>query len=160
MVDYFFDSSALVKAYIAERGTDWARTILDDPQHRISISALAEVEVVSALTRRFNEGDLTQVEVELACDELRLDCAAYLLVDITSQVLEAAVTNARNHSLRAYDAVHRSTGIETRGTPEAAPTGAGPPGARPPDKGHAGARGGSWPVRPSRAGGPDRAGAR
>ena len=114
MVDYFFDSSALVKAYIAERGTDWARTILDDPQHRISISALAEVEVVSALTRRFNEGDLTQVEVELACDELRLDCAAYLLVDITSQVLEAAVTSARNHSLRAYDAVQLASALAVK----------------------------------------------
>jgi uncharacterized protein with PIN domain len=57
VADYFFDSSALVKAYIDEAGTNWVRTILDDPQHRISISALAEVEVTSALTRRFNEGD-------------------------------------------------------------------------------------------------------
>lgn len=64
MADYFFDSSALVKAYIAEAGTDWVRTIPDHPQHRISISALAEVEVTSALTRRFNEGDLTQAEVD------------------------------------------------------------------------------------------------
>lgn len=64
MADYFFDSSALVKAYIAEAGTDWVRTILDHPQHRMSISALAEVEVTSALTRRFNEGDLTQAEVD------------------------------------------------------------------------------------------------
>ena len=93
MADYFFDSSALVKAYIAEAGTDWVRTILDDPQHRISISALAEVEVISALTRRFNEGDLTKAELEQAYDELNQDCAAYFLVDITSRILEAAVGN-------------------------------------------------------------------
>lgn len=66
MADYFFDSSALVKAYVAETGTNWVRTILDDPQHRISISALAEVEVISALTRRFNEGDNTQAELDQA----------------------------------------------------------------------------------------------
>ncbi|MCA1577470.1 MAG: type II toxin-antitoxin system VapC family toxin [Acidobacteria bacterium] len=89
MPDYFFDSSALVKAYISEAGTNWVRTILDDPQHRISICALAEIEVISALTRRFKERDLTQVELDQACDELSLDCATYLLVDITSQVLEA-----------------------------------------------------------------------
>ena len=83
MADYFFDSSALVKAYIAETGTNWVRTILDDPQHRISIAALAEVEVISALTRRFNEGDLTQDELDQACDELSQDCATYFLVDIT-----------------------------------------------------------------------------
>ena len=114
MADYFFDSSALVKAYISEAGTDWVRTILDDPQHRISISALAEVEVISALTRRFREGDLTQVELDQACDELSLDCATYLLVDITSQVLEAAVGNARSHSLRAYDAVQLASAIAVR----------------------------------------------
>jgi uncharacterized protein len=111
---YFFDSSALVKAYIAEAGTNWVRTILDDPQHRISISALAEVEVISALTRRFNEGDLTQIEVDQACDELSQDCAAYLLVDVTSQILEAAVANARKHSLRAYDAVQLASAIAVR----------------------------------------------
>jgi predicted nucleic acid-binding protein len=78
VADYFFDSSALVKAYLAETGTGWVRTILDDPKHRISISALAEVEVISALTRRFNEGDLTRLELDLACDELRLDCASFI----------------------------------------------------------------------------------
>jgi predicted nucleic acid-binding protein len=114
VADYFFDSSALVKAYIAEAGTNWVRTILDDPQHRISISALAEVEVISALTRRYNEGDLTQVELNQACDELSQDCAAYFLVDITSQLLEAAVSNARNHSLRAYDAVQLASAIAVK----------------------------------------------
>lgn len=111
MADYFFDSSALVKAYIAEAGTDWVRTILDDPQHRISISALAEVEVTSALTRRANEGDLTQAELDQACDELNQDCATYFLVDVTHQILEAAVSNARNYSLRAYDAVQLTSAI-------------------------------------------------
>lgn len=114
MAEYFFDSSALVKAYIAETGTDWVRTILDDPQHRISISALAEVEVISALTRRFNEGDLTQGELDQACDELTQDCATYFLVDITNQILEAAVENARNHSLRAYDAVQLASAIAVK----------------------------------------------
>ena len=69
------------------------------------------LEVISALTRRFNEGDLTQVELDQACDELSQDCAAYFLVDITSQILEAAVGNARNHSLRAYDAVQLASAI-------------------------------------------------
>jgi uncharacterized protein len=111
VADYFFDSSALVKAYIVESGTTWVRTILDDPQHRISISALAEVEVISALTRRFNAGDLTQVELDQACDELRQDCANYLLLDVTTEILEASVGHARKHSLRAYDAVQLASAI-------------------------------------------------
>jgi predicted nucleic acid-binding protein len=114
VADYFFDSSALVKAYIGEVGTSWVRTILDDPQHRISMCALAEVEVISALTRRFKEGDLTQVELDQACDELSLDCATYIIVDVTSQILESAIGNARNHTLRAYDAVQLASVIAVR----------------------------------------------
>jgi predicted nucleic acid-binding protein len=71
-------------------------------------------EVISALTRRFNEGDLTQIEVDQACDELNQDCAAYLLVDVTSQILEAAVGNARKHSLGGYDAVQLASAIAVR----------------------------------------------
>jgi predicted nucleic acid-binding protein len=114
VADYFFDSSALVKAYIAEAGTNWVRTILDDPQHRITISALAEVEVTSALTRRFNEGDLTRPELDQAYDELSQDCATYLLVDVTGQILDAAVGNARQYSLRAYDAVQLASAVAVR----------------------------------------------
>jgi len=114
VADYFFDSSALVKAYIAETGTHWVRTILDDPLHRIALSALAEVEVTSALTRRFNEGDLTQLELDQACDELSQDCAAYFVVDVAGQILQAAVDNARHHSLRAYDAVQLASAIAVR----------------------------------------------
>lgn len=114
MANFFFDSSALVKAYIDEVGTAWARTILDDPQHRVFISALAEVEVTSALTRRSRAGDLTQLELDQACEELTQDCATYSQVDVTSQILEAAVANARHHSLRAYDAVQLASAIAVR----------------------------------------------
>jgi len=35
-------------------------------------------------------------------------------VDITSRILEAAIGNARNHSLRAYDAVQLASAIAVR----------------------------------------------
>lgn len=111
MADYFFDSSALVKAYIAETGTDWVRTILDDPLHRISVSALAEVEVVSALTRRFTEGHITRDQFDFACDELSLDCTTFVLVEVTDQIVNAAVASVRKHSLRAYDAVQLASAL-------------------------------------------------
>ncbi|HKS08133.1 MAG TPA: type II toxin-antitoxin system VapC family toxin [Pyrinomonadaceae bacterium] len=116
MADCFIDSSALVKAYIAEIGTDWVRAILNDPHYRISISALAEVEVTSALTRRFNKGDLTQIELDQACDELGQDCATYSSVDITSQIVRVAVAKVRNRALRAYDAVQLASAITMRNT--------------------------------------------
>jgi predicted nucleic acid-binding protein len=114
VADFYFESSSLAKAYVDEVGTDWVRTLLDEPQHRIFISAIAEVEVVSALTRRFNEDDLTREQLDQACDEVRQDCAAYVNVEVTNQILEAAVGYVRTYRLRAYDAVQLSCAAAVR----------------------------------------------
>lgn len=84
MADHYFDSSALVKSYVAETGTTWVRTILDDKQNRIFISTLAEVEVVAALTRRFRVCDLTVQQLDQACDEARQDAEAYICASLTT----------------------------------------------------------------------------
>ena len=114
MADYFFDSSALAKAYIAELGTDWVRSILDDDQHRIYISQVTALEVVAALTRRFHVGDLTLQERNDAAREVREDCLSYRVVDITDECIEAAIDLALTHDLRAYDAAQLASALTVR----------------------------------------------
>jgi predicted nucleic acid-binding protein len=111
VADYFFDSSALAKAYIAETGTIWVRTILDDEQHQIYISQVAPLEVVAALTRRFHVGDLTLQERNDAAREVRNDCLSYLVVDVTDECIEAAIDLALKHNPRAYDAVQLASAL-------------------------------------------------
>jgi len=112
--DYFFDTSALVKAYIAETGTAWVRTILDDVQHRIWISALTKVEVIAALTRRFRGGDLTQQQLSQPSGDALQDCADLLAVPVLPNILDRAVVLAERHNLRAYDALQLATAMEAR----------------------------------------------
>jgi len=114
VADHYFDSSALVKSYVAETGTNWVRTILDDEQNRIFISSLAEVEVVAALTRRFRVGDLTVQQLDQACDEAKQDAEAYISSSLTNDLIRAAVGLARTHGLRGYDAVQLATALEVR----------------------------------------------
>ena len=83
MADFSFDTSAVVKAYIAETGTPWVRTILDDPQHRIWISALTKVEIIAALTRGFRVGDLTQQQLSQVSSDALQDCAYFLAVPVS-----------------------------------------------------------------------------
>lgn len=114
MADYFFDTSALVKAYISEVGTTWVRHILDNPQHRIWIAALTKVEVVAALTRRFRAGDLTQQQLNQASSDALQDCADFLAVPIIIDVVDRAVALTQRHNLRAYDAIQLSTALEAQ----------------------------------------------
>jgi uncharacterized protein len=53
MAAYFFDSSALVKRFVEERGTAFV-TLLSRPSaaHSISVSDITKVEVIAALARQ------------------------------------------------------------------------------------------------------------
>jgi len=56
---YFFDTSALVKRYHLEPGSERVNAILDDQNNVPIISELAIVELVSALRRKRNRGEIT-----------------------------------------------------------------------------------------------------
>src|SRR5437660_743472 len=61
MVSYFFDTSAIVKAYRLEPGTDWVNGVIGQkPSPRIFISELSRVETPSTLYR---------IEREMRSDE-------------------------------------------------------------------------------------------
>lgn len=114
MPAYFFDSSALVKFYVAETGTSWVRSFTDSEDNLIHVSALARVETVSALTRRLRRGDITQAEFNEACEDLQQDCATqYRIVALTNEIIEDAVALAQKYGLRAYDALQLATALDT-----------------------------------------------
>jgi predicted nucleic acid-binding protein len=111
---YFFDSSALVKFYVEESGALWVRSFTDVESNIVHVSSLAEVEAVSALTRRLNRRDINQTEFDEACDDLEQDFATqYRIVALTEAIIRSAATLARRHGLRAYDAVQLAAALET-----------------------------------------------
>jgi hypothetical protein len=60
MTAYYVDTSALVKRYVDEVGSDWLRAALKaQPRPAIVVVHVAIVEITSALTRRRREGILT-----------------------------------------------------------------------------------------------------
>jgi predicted nucleic acid-binding protein len=111
---YFFDSSALVKFYVEESGALWVRSFTDTEENIIHVSSLAEVETVSALTRRLNTRDINKAEFEEACDDLQQDFATqYRIVVLTEAIIRNAASLARRHGLRAFDAVQLAAALET-----------------------------------------------
>jgi hypothetical protein len=114
MAAYFFDSSALVKSYIVETGTAWTRSIVNDEENVVHVASLTRVEIISALTRRFRRGDITQAEFDTGCHESQLDMAnQFEVVRLTDRMLEEAATLARTRGLRAYDAVQLAAALDT-----------------------------------------------
>jgi uncharacterized protein len=104
---YFLDSSALVKRYVAEVGSEWVRGIADPAdRNQLIIARVTWVEVVSALARRGREGVLPNEAVARAIDAFQYDLdTQYQVVELDQEVAMTAGQLVLKHPLRAYDAV-------------------------------------------------------
>ena len=94
----YFDSSALVKRYVREAGSDVVEGLLASGP--AAISRLTEVEVTSALARRTRTGDCSVEERDVALAMLARDMDSFLVVELV-----AAVTRRESvaHSLKTQD---------------------------------------------------------
>lgn len=125
MAVYFFDSSALVKRYAQETGSDWViETTEPQAGHILYIARITAVEVISAITRRQRGGSLSETDAATANSDFRYDLShQYRVVEVNSTVLSQAMQLAETHALRGYDAVQLSAALvvhnmrETLGLP-------------------------------------------
>jgi predicted nucleic acid-binding protein len=103
----YLDTSALVKLYVREDGTERMLAVAHpDAGHRLTILSLARIEMRAAVRRRSRQGDLSPAEADLLLDRLNLHLAAVLAVQpVNDLVLEQAAAAIDRHALRAYDAV-------------------------------------------------------
>lgn len=107
------DTSALIKRYVDEAGSDWLRTIFNTPLPPSIIAVhLTIVEVTSALTRRMREGILTPAEYAQAQNVFRADCLnEYELITAVGNIIDQANRLLERHPLRAYDAIHLAAAV-------------------------------------------------
>lgn len=115
MAIYYFDTSALLKRYVAEEGSAWVRATLQAAETDIIVSQLTIVEGVAALTRRdkggaFRPGDAARVIQRLE-DDFRQQ---FLVIDVNNRLIDKAVELARKRALRGYDALQLATALVVR----------------------------------------------
>jgi len=105
----YFDTSVLVKRYLREAGSFRARSLLR--KHRFLSSAIAPIELMSALCRRLASGELAKRDfTEIRARMLR-DRATWELVEVTPLVLSQAENLVQQASLRTLDALHVATAL-------------------------------------------------
>ncbi len=105
----YFDTSVLVKRYVKEKGTAAARKLLQ--RYRCLSSAVAPVEVLSALARRRTAGELSQRDFLAIRSRLHKDRAYWELVEVGPIVLSQAEELVQKTGLRALDALHVASAL-------------------------------------------------
>ncbi|MGH7167948.1 MAG: type II toxin-antitoxin system VapC family toxin, partial [Nitrospiraceae bacterium] len=81
----YFDTSALIKRYVAEKGSSVMRTLRSQPGP-FATATIAYAEAYSGLTRRHREGFLSRTRYASACEQLELDWPAFLHVELQEEV--------------------------------------------------------------------------
>jgi predicted nucleic acid-binding protein len=113
MAFFLFDTSALVKRYHVEVGSDKVDEIFDDPDNVLIISELALVEVTSALQRKLNQGEITASAMENALAQFARDILSELIVvELTSELVRRARRLVSEYDLRTLDALQLASALE------------------------------------------------
>jgi predicted nucleic acid-binding protein len=107
----YFDTSALLKRYIAETGSRWTNTLISSPDApAVFTSHLTAVEATCAFARRLRERTLSTAEHTEASLAFDYDMTyRYNVLDVIPVTVETARQLARQHPLRAYDAMQLAT---------------------------------------------------
>jgi hypothetical protein len=107
----FIDSSALVKWYRKELGSQWVSELLDHAE-KLLISRLTVVEVESALVRRARSATVSSENVQLMINNFESDIQkSFDLIELDEVVMEYALVMVRKHGLRGADAVQLASGV-------------------------------------------------
>ncbi|MDA1190977.1 MAG: type II toxin-antitoxin system VapC family toxin [Candidatus Poribacteria bacterium] len=110
---YFFDSSAFVKRYVSESGSEHVRSLLaPDAENVCYIAHLTVVEVTAALHRRSRSGAIRSTDLETVLNDFRSHVRDYVQVyRITEELIERGARLASQHVLRGYDAMQLATAL-------------------------------------------------
>jgi predicted nucleic acid-binding protein len=117
MPRYFFDSSALVKRYHAESGSDKVEQLFADASRRILISRLALVEFHSCFARLVRERVISEAQFLRLLERLKSDARnnTFSVAALSGpRLLDASAllaTHGLTNSIRALDAIHLATAL-------------------------------------------------
>lgn len=110
---YFWDSSALVKRYIRETGTQWVKdTLRRSRRSECLIAKVTGAEVAAALARKQRMGEISNRNRLKALRAFLLHFRrSYTKIEISDTVVNLAIDLTQRHPLRGYDAIQLASAM-------------------------------------------------
>ncbi len=107
----FCDTSALVKLYIVEVGSEELKARLPEVE-AVAVCRIAWAEAFAALSRRARETPEDAIVIEQAKAALAADWTHFVVLDIDQNLVERAGEYADTFALRAYDSIQLAAAFE------------------------------------------------
>lgn len=106
---YYLDTSALVKRYVAEPGSQAVRRTIG--AKTVATSRVAYAELAATAARLAREGSIDLRGRDRILTRLEADFAAMTVVELRPVVLRKAAELVTRAPLRGYDAVHLASAV-------------------------------------------------
>lgn len=103
--NYYFDTSALIKRYFPEKGSEVADRLFKHSRTRVTAS-LTYAEVYSAFNRLCREGNISPSKLALLSGTFEEDWAHCLVIDFDPEVRKKIPDYLGRFPLRGSDGVH------------------------------------------------------
>lgn len=100
----YFDTSALLRRYVREPGTD--RVLFLMKTHPVITAAIAPLEAVSALRRLEAVGDVQTKTYRAVFKRIQDDRQAWHFVAVSIEILQDAERVVQELNVRSLDAIH------------------------------------------------------
>lgn len=109
---YYFDTSAIVKRYHREKGTEKVDEIIEGDSE-IYISTLAIAETISAFTRLISGGIISKSKYKRIFEIFFSDVESrYIPVPLSDDLIIKTVEIIERHNLRTLDALHLAVAVD------------------------------------------------
>jgi len=106
----YFDSSALVKRYLKEDGTEVVKSIITTDK-MIATSKLTYPEMLSAFMRKFRAKEMGRKHLQVVIDKFETDWFHLIVIELHDELLRTGKGLLEKYPLRAADTVHLSSAL-------------------------------------------------
>jgi predicted nucleic acid-binding protein len=106
----YLDTSALVKKYVMETGTDRVRALIKDEKGIIT-SKLTYAEICASFARKYREGGIEKRYYQKALMSFMNDWESLILVEVREELFPLIRKLTEAYPLRGADAIHLSSAI-------------------------------------------------
>ena len=106
----YFDTSALIKIFVQEKGSETAQLLTQSP-FPPATAAIAYAEMYSGFNRRKREGYISTKQYTSLSKQFEEHWATFTRIELIGDVLVLAKTLLERHPLRAMDAIHLASAI-------------------------------------------------
>ncbi len=112
---YFLDTSALVKRYHSEKGTDKIDKIFSEDDRAIVISSISLTEMVSALNRKKEDKIISKEDLEITLSKFFHDAIRdFLVIELDGEHIKGSIMLVLKRNIRTLDSLQLAIALSLK----------------------------------------------